>query len=128
MASITKRIVIAADPEVVWAALRDVGNSHIPFAPWVTAVELDGDFRNVSLSNGIVVRERIVAVDDEHRRLAYSAVDGPFTFHHSSMQVTGDGNEATFTWITDLVPDDYAPIMEALMTEAAALLEANLTS
>ena len=75
-----------------------------------------------------MVRERIVAVDDEHRRLAYSAVDGPFTFHHSSMQVTGDGNEATFTWITDVVPDDYTPMMEALMTEAAALLEANLTS
>ena len=126
MASITKRIVTAADPDVVWAALRDVGNSQVPFAPVVTAVGFDGEHRDVTLANGVVVRERIVAVDDEHRRLAYTAVDGLFTHHHSSFQVTGDGNETTVTWITDLLPDDYVPLIEAFITEAAAALEANL--
>ena len=91
MASITKRIVIAADPDVVWAALRDVGNSQVPFAPVVTAVGFDG----------------------EHRRLAYTAVDGLFTHHHSSFQVTGDGGETTVTWITDLLPDDSVPMPES---------------
>ena len=59
-------------------ASRDVGNCTSPSLRWVTAVELDGDSHRVA-GNGVVVRERIVAVDDEHRRLAYSAVDGLFT-------------------------------------------------
>ena len=120
--------MIAADPDQVWALLRDVGNSQIPFAPYVASVEFDGEHRDVTLNNGVVVRERIVDVDDEARRLAYTVVDGPFEHHHATMQVTGTGSEATVTWVTDVLPDDYAALIEPFADEAAAALQANLTS
>ena len=42
------------------------------------------DTRVVTFANGLVVHERIVDVDDDARRLAYTVLDGPFTHHHAT--------------------------------------------
>ena len=92
MATITKRIPIAAGPDRAWAALRDVGNPHRAFAGVLTDARLDGDRRVVTFANGMVVTEQIVTVDDHDRRLAYTVLDGPFTHHHASFAVTDGPN------------------------------------
>ncbi|HZI76251.1 MAG TPA: SRPBCC family protein [Gemmatimonadales bacterium] len=62
MASIYREIRIDAPPELVWDALRDVGALHRRLARgFVTDVRLEEGARVVTLANGIVARELIVA-------------------------------------------------------------------
>ena len=78
MASIHREVQIAARPEAVWDALRDVGAIHRRLAPgFVTDVRLEEGARIVTFGNGAVARELIVDVDDQRRRLAWSVVGAP---------------------------------------------------
>src|SRR4051812_28805364 len=107
MASIRREIVIDVGVEQAWQMLRRVGEPHVLFAPVLADARLDGEVRTVRFANGIEVRERILDVDDEHRRVAYAVVESPsMTFHHASMQldIAGPGR-CLFIWITDFLPD-----------------------
>ena len=88
MASIRKEIVIDASAERVWGALRDWGGLHVRLVPgFATDARLDGEDRIVTFSNGNVLRERLVDLDDDARRLVWSIVDPPYTHHDASAQV-----------------------------------------
>ena len=95
MASITREIVIDASPDAVWDAVRDWGALHERLAPgFVTDCHLDGSDRIVTFFNGSVVRERLIARDDDRRRLVWSIVDGPYTHHNGAAQVLDDRMDA----------------------------------
>jgi activator of HSP90 ATPase len=119
MASIRKETSIDARPDEVWAALRDWGALHERLAPgFATDTRLDGEDRIVTFFNGAVVRELLVDLDDDARRLAWSVVDGPYTHHSASAQVfSDDQGGARFVWIADLLPDDFAEITGQLMEQ-----------
>lgn len=87
-------------------ALRDWGALHERLTPgFVTDVQLEGDDRIVTFFDGSVVRETLVDLDDDARRLAWTMVEGPYRHHNGSAQVFphGDGR-ARFVWITDILP------------------------
>lgn len=66
MATVQREIEIARDKDAVWDAIRDVGAIHRRLVPgFVVDCKLDGGSRIVTFANGMVVRELIVAVDDE---------------------------------------------------------------
>ncbi|HTA13762.1 MAG TPA: SRPBCC family protein, partial [Solirubrobacteraceae bacterium] len=70
MASIRKEITIDASPEEVWAAVRDWGALHERLVPgFVVDTRLDGDDRIVTFFDGTVLREALVDLDDDARRL-----------------------------------------------------------
>lgn len=118
MASIYKEIPIQARPQDVWAAIRDVGAVH---------QRLDGDARIVTFANGAVVRELIVDIDDQARRLAYAAVGGRTTHHNASMQVFAQGeNQSRLVWITDLLPNEVTAIIRELVEQGAATMKQTL--
>ena len=95
MASIYKEVVIEVRPDEVWAALRDWGALHRRLAPgFVTDCRLDGEDRIVTFAGGLVVREVLVALDDERRRLVWTVVDGPYS-HHNGDDCTAIGVDAT---------------------------------
>ncbi|WP_067887096.1 SRPBCC family protein [Nocardia vaccinii] len=108
MATIAETAIIAATPEQVWDALRDVGNVHGRLLPgYVIDTRVEGDMRYLTMPTGAVIREYLVTIDDEARRLAYSAVEGfrlPIEHHHASFQVFPDGDRARLVWITDVLP------------------------
>jgi hypothetical protein len=128
MASIYREILIDAPPEHVWDAVRDVGAIHTRFArDFVLDTKLDGDSRLVTFANGVIVRERIVTVDEERRRLAYSVVDWKATHHNASFQVFAEGNTRTrLVWIADLLPDDLADAVGGMMERGGAAARATL--
>ena len=128
MATIHKEITIDAAPDAVWAAVRDVGAVHERLVPGlVTATTLDGDVRTVTFVNGMVVRERIVTIDDEARRLVYAASGGRTTHHNSSLQIVLEGPRRTrLVWITDLLPAEAAGPVGALVEQGAAIMKATL--
>jgi hypothetical protein len=78
MASIRKEIQIDAPPEKVWDALRDFGALHERLVPgFVTDCRMDGEDRIVTFARGAVMREVLIDLDDDERRLVWSIVDGP---------------------------------------------------
>jgi hypothetical protein len=130
MASIRKEIVIDTGVEPAWEALRQVGEAHTLFAPVLTGGELHGDVRTVRFANGMELRERILDVDDEHRRVAYAVIDPQgMTYHHASMQldIAGPGRCA-FVWITDFLPAEAAATLQPLIEQGANALKRNLES
>jgi uncharacterized protein YndB with AHSA1/START domain len=110
MASIRKETLIDASPEQVWAAVRDWGALHERLAPgFALDTRLDGEDRIVTFANGTVLRERLIDLDDQARRLVWSIVDGPYAHHNASAQVFPEGKGAArFVWIADLLPNELA--------------------
>ena len=128
MASIRKEILLESSAENVWAAVRDVGALHHRLVPgFVVDTRLEGDARIVTFGNGMVVRELIVDIDDEARRLAWSARGGRLTHHNASVQVFADGaRRCRLVWIADLLPNELAGDIRAMIDQAAAVMKKTL--
>ncbi|HTE42951.1 MAG TPA: SRPBCC family protein [Steroidobacteraceae bacterium] len=128
MATIQKEFDIDAPPEKVWAALRDFGALHEKLAPgFITACTVEGDVRTVTFFSGTVMRERLVGLDDQLRRIAYSVIEGQATHHNASAQVfdAGEGR-SRFVWITDVLPDELASYIGPMMEKGGAAAKATL--
>jgi hypothetical protein len=128
MATIHKEITVEVTPETAWLALRRVGDAHELFTPVLVDGRLAGDTRTVRFANGMVVRERILAIDDDQRRVAYTVLDGPgIAYHHASMQIENAGpGRSRFVWITDFLPEEAGPNLAPLIDQGAAALKNNL--
>jgi hypothetical protein len=128
MASIHKEVEIEASCEKVWEVVRDIGAVHKRFVPGlVTDVRLEGDARVVTFANGTVVRELIVNIDDQRRRLSYAAIGGMFKHHNASMQVISEGpNRCRLLWITDLLPDELVKAIDPIIVEGAIIMKRTL--
>ena len=88
---------------------------------------LDGDVRTVTFADGLVAHERIITVDDEHRRVAYAVVDGPFDHHHASMQVVpNDDGTSTIVWTTDILPAEMVPVITPLVEAGSKAMQSAL--
>lgn len=129
MASIRKEIVIEATVDAVWAAVRDVGAVHRRLVPGMVAdVRLEGNARVIMFANGKSVRELIVDIDDASRRVAYAAVGGLATHHNASMQVFAEGARSRLVWITDVLPNEIAGPVRALIEQGAGIMKRTLES
>lgn len=128
MASIRKEISTEARPDDVWAALRDIGALHTRLVPgFVIDTRLEPGARIVTFGNGMVMRELIVTVDEGERRVVWSAVGGALTHHNGSAQVRSDVNGLTrIVWIADLLPDEAAGAVGALMEQGMAVMKRTL--
>ena len=114
-------------PDQAWAAFRDVGAVHTRLAcGFVTDTKLEGDTRIVTFANGIAARERIIDVDDQKRRLAYSVVEGRPTHHHATFQVLPEGAGCRIVWIADLLPEDLKPVIDAMMDDGISAMKSTL--
>ncbi len=126
MASIHREILINANVDQVWDALRDFSALHTRLAPgFIADVRMDGEDRIVTFASGAVLREVPLGVDDEQRRLAWSIVDGPYTHHNGAAQVFAEGDDQTrFVWVCDLLPDELAErTAQAMETGLRAIKE-----
>jgi hypothetical protein len=127
MATILRQTVIDAPAEEAWSALRDWGALHERLAPgFVVDTQLDGSDRIVTFANGSVVREVLVSLDEDERRLAWSIVDGPYTHHNGCARVIDDGGRTIFEWRADLLPDEAAERTAAMMDQGLQAIRATL--
>ena len=125
MASIRKEMVVEASPERVWAALRDWGAPHERLVPgFVVDARLDGEDRIVTFFTGMTVRELLVDLDEQERRLVWSVREGPYTHHNGAAQVLVDGDGRTrFVWTADLLPNELAERTAQMMDRGLAVIK-----
>ena len=128
MASITREIIISARPERVWDAIRDVGALHTRLVVgFVVDTRLEPGARIVTFKNGMVVREPIVTVDEQARRLVWSAAAPSLTHYNSSVQVFDvDGQRSRVVWISDFLPDDAQSWIAEMIGEGMTAMKATL--
>jgi hypothetical protein len=132
MGSIRKEAMLNVGPDAVWDAVRDFGAPHTRLVRgFVTGVEMDGGDRIVTFASGAVQREPLVSVDEDRRRLVYSAVDSPLgaTHYNAAVQVTSDrGGTARLVWLVDFLPDAISANLDAAMEMGVQSIKATLES
>jgi len=95
---------------------------------FVTDTRLEEGARIVTFGNGLVARELIVDVDEEARRVAWSVVGSQLMTHHNaSAQVFANGTAGCrFVWIADLLPNEAAPSIAAMIDQGMAVIKQTL--
>lgn len=128
MASIRLEITVDAAPDAVWDAVRDFGALHERLAPgFATDLRMDGSDRIVTFASGAVLRERLVSCDDDARRLVWAIIDGPYTHHNGSVEVSAlEDGRTRFVWTTDLLPDELGDPTAEQMERGLAAIDAAL--
>ena len=128
MATVYRETEIARSKGFVWDAIRDVGAIHRRLVPgFVVGCKLEGDSRLITFASGMVVRELIVAVDDETCRHAWSARGEPFTHHNASLQVFTEGvAKCRLVWIADLLPNEITGTVEKMMLQGLDVMKRTL--
>ena len=130
MATIHHEVHIAADPAVVWDAVRDVGALHTRLVPGFvtdTVVETEPLARLVTFASGQVLREVIVSSDDSARRLVWTIVGAPVAHHNGAIQVfdAGDGGSRV-VWMADVLPHSLAEVFGPSMAKGLAIMRTHL--
>lgn len=128
MATIHKEITVKANVRQVWDAMRDVGALHTRLVPgFVLDTKLEPGARVVTFTNGRVVRERIVTIDDVARRVVWSATGDLLTHHNGSAQALEEPwGHTRVVWIADLLPDSAAAAVSQMMDAGMAAMQAAL--
>ncbi|NTX06447.1 MULTISPECIES: SRPBCC family protein [Myxococcus] len=124
MASIRKEITTRATPEFVWDAIRDIGALHTRLVPgFVVDTRLEPGARVVTFRNGMVVKEPIVTVDDEGRRLVWGAEGGPLTHYNGAVQVFTEGTGSRVVWTADFLPHEASAVVGPMIEEGMAAMK-----
>jgi hypothetical protein len=82
--------------------------------------------RVVTFANGMVVREEIVTVDDASRRVVWAIIGQQFVHYNGAAQVFDHPDGSRFVWTTDLLPDDVAGNVDAMMAAGIAAIKNTL--
>ena len=124
MASVVKEIVTRARPDEVWDAIRDIGALHTRLVPgFVVDTRVEPGARTVTFVNGAVLREPIVALDDQARRLVWTAEGGRMTHYNAAVQVHDEADGARIVWTADFLPDSLAGDLAAAMAAGMAAMK-----
>jgi len=130
MTSIAVEIFTEASPSAVWDAIQDIGALHTRLVPgFVIATELVPGGRRVTFGNGMVVVEPIVSLNEDLRRLVWTAQGGTtgLLHYHAAVQVFArEVGGSRVMWMADVLPDVAAPPIAAMMKEGAVAMSAAL--
>ena len=128
MATLRKQCDTTASAKAAWDAIRDIGALHTRLARgFVTDTRLEPGARVVTFINGMIIREPIVTLDDEARRLVWSAEGGWTTHYNASLEVTeAPGGGATIVWTADFLPDEVKPKLAAALEAGTQAMKRSL--
>ena len=129
MSSIQREISTTAPPHRVWDAIRDIGALHTRLVPgFVVDTRLEPGARVVTFVNGMKVREPIVAIDEQSRRLVWGAESDDLKHYNASVQVFPEGAGSRVVWIADFLPDEAAGTIGPMMDAGMAAMKKAMDS
>jgi hypothetical protein len=74
-----------------------------------------------------VVRERIVTIDDDARRLVWSATGDLLTHHNASAQILEEPDgRSRIIWLADLLPDSMSGAIDQMMDHGMTAMQTTL--
>lgn len=127
MATNRVEILTKASPAAAWDAVRDIGALHTRLVPgFVVDTKLEPGARVVTFGNGMTVREPIIAVDEENRRLVWSASGGVTAHYNASAQVLSEGGQTKVVWTADFLPDEAGSTIRPMMASGGEVMRETL--
>ena len=127
MATVRKEVPTRARPEQVWEVIRDIGALHTRLVPgFVIDTRVEPGARIVTFVDGSTVREPIVTLDDESRRLVWSVEGGHTSHYNGAVQVHAEGAGTRVVWMSDFLPDSARPAIDAAMEAGAQAMRGAL--
>jgi len=128
MGSIRQEITTSARPDAVWDAIRDIGALHTRLVPgFVVDTRLEPGVRIVTFGNGMVVKEPIVDINDQERRLVWGAIGGSFTHYNGAVQVLSEGRSGSrVVWTADFLPHEAADQLRTMIAQGMAVMKTTL--
>jgi hypothetical protein len=128
MATIRSELKTRAPASDVWSAIRDIGALHTRLVPgFVADTKLEPGARVVTFVDGRVLREPIVTLDDEARRLVWTAESERVRHYNAALQVSelGDGLTSV-VWTADYLPDDIGGFLSKAIEASMAAMQRSL--
>ncbi|HKY94380.1 MAG TPA: SRPBCC family protein, partial [Kiloniellales bacterium] len=129
MVQVARSTIIEAPVEAVWQFLRDF-NAHEDWHPAVAESRIEegrtpdqaGAVRRFKLVTGGELREQLLALDDDRRRLTYCILDAPLALigyvATIELKPVTDGNRTFWSWRSDFAaPPGEAETLARLVGE-----------
>src|SRR6185312_3646253 len=128
MGTIRSEIKTRAKPSEVWSAIRDIGALHTRLVPgFVADTKLEPGARVVTFVNGVTLREPIVTLDDEARRLVWTHEGGRARHYNGALEVSeAAGGLTSVVWTADFLPDDIGGYMAQAIEAGMAAMQRSL--
>jgi len=113
----------------VWDVVGDFAGGPMRSAPGAfVGCDVDGDVRTLTFADGTVASERLVARDDEARRIVWSWVGDEVVHDNTSMQVFALGDtRSRLVWIHDTLPDQLGDWLGTAMDQMVPVFRRALT-
>ena len=118
MASLRHERRIAAPADVVWEVVRRPEDIASWF-PGITEVTVEGTTRTITTATGLVIPERIMAIDDTLRRFAYTITAPLYRFHLGVIDVFDLGEDDSLCVYSTTAEPDLLCLVVAGATVAA---------
>lgn len=131
MASVIREIIIDAAPAEVWEAVNDFANGPLKMAPgvFVDCRMDEPDIRTLVFADGTVARERLIARDEQARRIVWGWVGDEVAHDNTSMQVfAADETRSRLVWIHDTLPDELTGWLATAMDQMVSVFQQSLKS
>jgi hypothetical protein len=128
MGTIRSELKTAAKASDVWSAIRDIGALHTRLVPgFVVDTKLEPRARVVTFVNGVTLREPIVSLDDEARRLVWTHEGGRARHYNGALEVSElpDGLTSV-VWTADFLPDDIRDYFSQAIDAGMAAMQRSL--
>jgi hypothetical protein len=112
-----------AGADALWNILGQP--ERIDWVPGIESCVFDGKVRAFTLPGAGALKEEILLLDHDQRRLEYSCFESPIplTLHQASMQVTSTEDGCHLVWETRIEPEKFEPFIVTSMEGALARLQ-----
>ena len=131
MATVRREIIIDAEPGKVWDAVGDFadGPMRISSGVFVDCQLTAPDVRTLTFADGTVASERLIARDEETRRIVWGWIGDQVVHDNTSMQVFADiESRSRLVWIHDTLPDELAGWLATAMDQLVPVLQQTLAA
>ncbi|MFI5436460.1 SRPBCC family protein [Rhodococcus baikonurensis] len=122
MSSLRAEILIDANPDCVWEVVRDAA-SISEWYPLISGSSLDSrGVRQIELSDGSRLEEKIVTSNEFLRRFQYQIQDGdlPVEHHLGTIDVIPIEDKTLVVYSTEITPDSLALLVDSAVKDALA--------
>ncbi|MFF7251520.1 SRPBCC family protein [Embleya sp. NPDC008237] len=131
MGSVSREIRIDAAPEKVWDAVRDFVDGPLRMGPGVFTDSrlVEPGVRELTFTDGTTARERLIAHDEQARRMVWGWVGDEVEHDNTSMQVfADDAGRTRLVWTHDTLPDELTDWLATAMDQLSPVFQKALGS
>jgi uncharacterized membrane protein len=131
MATVRREIIIEAAREEVWDAVGDFagGPMRMSSGVFVDCQLSTPDVRKLTFADGTVAWERLIAKDEQARRIVWGWIGDEVVHDNTSMQVFAQsGSRSRLVWIHDTLPDELAGWLATAMDQLVPVFQQTLAS